>query len=127
VFPTPHGLARADLSDLGVPAARAQCLTDVARAIVGGKLALDGSVAPEKAGRELRAIAGIGPWSAQYVALRGLGEPDAFPESDLGIVKALDALGYPADRAARRAQIDLLSPWRGYAAVHLWQSMAKGG
>ena len=126
VFPTPDALARADVSDLGVPAARAKCLTAVARALVGGKLSLDGSTPPESVAQQMLQIAGIGPWSAHYVALRGLGEPDAFPESDLGISKALDALGYAADRKTRKAEIDALSPWRGYAAIYLWNAIPKG-
>jgi AraC family transcriptional regulator, regulatory protein of adaptative response / DNA-3-methyladenine glycosylase II len=127
VFPTPRSLLRADFSGMGVPTLRTRCLVGVARAIVAKKLRLDGSVPPEKLELELRSIAGIGPWSARYVALRGLGEPDAFPESDLGIAKALDALGYPADRRLRKTQIDQLCPWRGYAAIYLWQALAQGG
>ena len=124
-FPAPRDVARADLSALGIPTARVRCLVNVARCIVSRKLTLDGQ--PENVLRDLQAIAGIGPWSASYVALRGLGEPDAFPESDLGIRKALDALGYPKAGKERKAQVELLSPWRGYAAIHLWHALAQGG
>ncbi len=127
VFPTPRNVARADLSGMGIPGSRLRCLVAAARAIIGRTLNLDGSVPPEETEMELQSIPGIGPWSARYVALRGLGEPDAFPESDLGIAKALDALGYPADRRRRQAQLSLLSPWQGYAAIYLWQALAQGG
>ena len=127
VFPTASDISRADFSGIGMPVSRARCLTEVARAVVGKKLRLDGSEQPRKVESDLRCIPGIGPWSAQYVALRGLGEPDAFPESDLGIVKALDALGYPADRSQRKEMTDHLAPWRGYAALYFWHSLARGG
>lgn len=127
VFPAPSDLARADFSRMGMPASRAKCLSEVSQAIVRGQPRLDGSVAPYSVESDLRSIRGIGPWTAQYVALRGLGEPDAFPESDLGIAKALDALRYPSDRNQRIEAIHCLSPWQGYAAIYLWQTLGSGG
>ncbi len=127
VFPVPSQLAHADLSTIGIPAARAKTLAEVSRAVLDGRLRLDGSVAPDKLEKDFQLIRGIGPWSAHYVALRGLGEPDAFPESDLGIRKALDALGFPGNGRQRREAIDLLAPWRGYAAIYLWHSLSTGG
>ncbi len=127
VFPGPAELAHADLGSLGMPASRARTLAEVSRAILERRLRLDGSMGPEELERALRSIPGIGPWSAQYVSLRGLGEPDAFPESDLGIRKALEALGYPSEPRARREALERLAPWRGYAALYLWQGVPAGG
>jgi 3-methyladenine DNA glycosylase/8-oxoguanine DNA glycosylase len=70
------------------------------------------------------AIEGIGPWTAHYVALRGLGEPDAFPASDLGLRKALAAPGEkPLSEAELLRRAERWRPWRGYAAIHLWSSL----
>jgi AraC family transcriptional regulator, regulatory protein of adaptative response / DNA-3-methyladenine glycosylase II len=127
VFPSASELARADFSSIGIPSQRARTLAAVARATLDGLLLFDGSVAPEALDKDFQSIRGIGPWSADYVALRGLGQPDAFPESDLGIRKALDRLGYPSDRRQRKEAIARLSPWRGYAAIYLWKSLSAGG
>jgi len=126
-FPRPADLAHADLSGLGIPAARARTLTAIARAALAGRLRLDGYAPTDQIGADLVAIPGIGPWSAQYVSLRGFGEPDAFPESDLGIRKALDSLGYPRASKRRKTAVERLAPWRGYAALYLWSTLASGG
>jgi len=127
VFPSPADIVRADLSALGMPESRQKTLVAVSRAILGRTIRLDGSMPPDELETGLVTLPGIGPWSAQYVALRGLGEPDSFPESDLGIRKALDSLGYPKDRRERKKAVDLLAPWRGYAAIYLWQTLSTGG
>lgn len=127
VFPVPSDLAHADLSSIGIPASRAKTLVAVSQAVLDRRLRLDGSAAPEKLEKDLQLIRGIGPWSAHYVSLRGFGEPDAFPESDLGIRKTLDALGYPRDPHQRKQEIDALAPWRGYAAMYLWHALSSGG
>ncbi|HET6451435.1 MAG TPA: AlkA N-terminal domain-containing protein, partial [Spirochaetia bacterium] len=97
VFPGPADVAVADLSNLGAPTARARTIVTVARAVLSGAVPFDGYTPAEELQQALVALPGIGPWSAQYVALRGFGEPDAFPAADLGIRKAMDARGYPAD------------------------------
>ena len=127
VFPGPAELAQADLSGLGVPTARARTLTTVARATLAGRVRMDGYVAAERLFEQLTELPGIGPWTASYVALRGFGEPDAFPDTDLGIRKALDARGYPRGAAARKAAMERLAPWRGYAALYLWNALSQGG
>jgi AraC family transcriptional regulator of adaptative response / DNA-3-methyladenine glycosylase II len=126
VFPSPADLAHADVSNLGAPTARARTLTAVARAVLSGTLRFDGYAPLDQIEADLVQIPGIGPWSAHYVALRGFGEPDAFPTTDLGIRKALDALGFPAGRAAREKEIARLSPWRGYAALYFWNLLYGG-
>ncbi len=127
VFPGPSDLANADLSSLGVPASRAKTLVSVARAALGGDVKLDGSQTLEQVSSALEAVPGIGPWTVQYVALRGLGEPDVFPETDLVIRKALDSLGYPRGKDERKEAISRLSPWRGYATLYFWSAMFRGG
>ena len=87
---------------------------------LSGGLELDGGLAPEEALRRLEALPGIGPWTAQYVALRALGVPDAFPASDLGLRRALGAAGHPLPARVLERRAEAWRPWRGYAAVLLW-------
>ena len=79
---------------------------------------------PEVAGRILLTLPGIGPWTIEYVAMRALGDPDAFPTTDLGIRHAVERLGHPGDRAAVAALAERWRPWRAYAVQHLWASLA---
>jgi AraC family transcriptional regulator of adaptative response / DNA-3-methyladenine glycosylase II len=123
LFPTPDRLAEADLAGFGLPAARGATLRALARAVADGRIRM-GADAPFDATRAaLQEIPGIGPWTAEYVALRGLGDPDAFPASDLGLRQALAGNGRPlsASELARRAEA--WRPWRGYAAFALWHSL----
>ncbi len=115
LFPAPADVARADLSRLGLPEARRRCLATVARAAASGSLPLDGSATLEEAVERLTALPGVGPWTAQYVAMRALAEPDAFPEGDLGLKRATGLSGVALLERAERWR-----PWRAYAAMHLW-------
>ncbi len=94
----------------------------VAAKIADGRLELSKS-SLETTMVDLEKIAGIGPWTAHYVAMRGLGWPDAFPASDLGILKALKLKN--ARIAEERARAWM--PWRSYAVMHLWNSLSAGG
>lgn len=116
LFPTPAELAQADLDGLGLTTRRADTLRGFARAVAGGGLVLDTPRGPEEFAARMMALPGIGPWTAQYVALRAFGEPDAFPLGDLGLKHALPDV----DLAVRSAA---WSPWRGYAALHLWAGL----
>lgn len=111
------------LIDLGLTQRRAQTISDLARAIAGGELDLDGGARIEPALERMLEIPGIGPWTAQYVAMRALRDPDAFPSSDLGVMKAL-GVARPA-HALQAAEA--WRPWRAYGALHLWRSLASGG
>jgi 3-methyladenine DNA glycosylase/8-oxoguanine DNA glycosylase len=71
----------------------------------------------------LVALPGIGPWTAQYVRMRALGDRDAFPSADLGVIKAMAAVGVPRRDIAARAEA--WRPWRAYATLHLWESLGK--
>jgi AraC family transcriptional regulator of adaptative response / DNA-3-methyladenine glycosylase II len=119
LFPRPEILARADLSRLGLTRSRSLCLTALAQAVATGSLPLDGSASLSEALARLMALPGVGPWTAHYVAMRALGEPDAFPAEDLILKRAM---GLEGDRLLKRAE--RWRPWRAYAAVHLWRRHA---
>ena len=121
VFPTPQTLACADLASLGMPLSRAAALSAVAAAAVADPHLFDASCGLDEAVKRLRSIRGVGEWTAQYIALRQLREPDAFPAADIGLMRAF------ASRERReRSASELLDranawrPWRAYAAQHLW-------
>jgi AraC family transcriptional regulator, regulatory protein of adaptative response / DNA-3-methyladenine glycosylase II len=120
VFPTPEALARADYSNIGLPAARAEAIRQLASAVARGDLTFSGAVEPARFIERFKKLPGIGEWTAQYVAMRALGEPDAFPAADLGLLRAtgLDTAKQLEARAER------WRPWRAYAAMHLWQENA---
>jgi AraC family transcriptional regulator of adaptative response / DNA-3-methyladenine glycosylase II len=120
LFPAPADVARADLSELGVPGARRACLAAVARAVASGSLALDGAASLDDAVARLTALPGIGPWTAQYVAMRALGEPDAFPAGDLALKRETGL-----NEAALVKRAESWRPWRAYAAMYLWRRHAE--
>lgn len=118
LFPTPVVIAALDPGDLAMPGARSRALIGLAGALAEGRIVVDPGADRDEVRRQLVALPGIGPWTADYVALRGLGDPDAFLPSDLGVRRALAGLAAgPAD-AARLAE--RWRPWRGYALQYLW-------
>ena len=123
LFPSPGAVAAADLSSIGMPGARVATVKRFAAGLAAGTIRLEPGSGYEETVRELCAIDGIGPWTAEYIALRALGEPDAFPAGDLGLRKALGN-GTPASGKAVAEAADAWRPWRGYAAMYLW-SMGK--
>jgi AraC family transcriptional regulator of adaptative response / DNA-3-methyladenine glycosylase II len=112
-FPTAAQVASADLDGLGLTRARVATLRTVAEAVAAGHVVLDPSADRELTRSRLAALPGVGPWTVDYVAMRALGDPDAFPATDLVVKRMLD--GQPPDRPNR------WRPWRAYAAMHLWQ------
>jgi AraC family transcriptional regulator, regulatory protein of adaptative response / DNA-3-methyladenine glycosylase II len=122
LFPSAEELAGADLASIGLPHKRAETLSAFSAAVASGQLALDGSAAPEETRERLRSIAGIGEWTAGYVSMRALNDPDAFPTADLVLLRAAGA------RTARElhALAEHWRPWRAYAALHLWQGVNDG-
>jgi AraC family transcriptional regulator of adaptative response / DNA-3-methyladenine glycosylase II len=121
VFPAPARLAAADLAPLGLPRARASALSALAAAAAADPALLQpaGDLAAKVAC--LRALPGVGEWTAQYVALRALREPDAFPAADVGLLRAMaDVDGTRPTPAALLARAEAWRPWRAYAAQHLW-------
>lgn len=124
-FPSAVELAKASVEDLaaiGLPHRRAESLQAVARAFASNSLTAERGIDPDEFRRRFVALPGIGDWTAQYVAMRALHEPDAFPASDLGIRKALGGISPRA--ALQRAEA--WRPWRSYAVIHLWTSLSEG-
>jgi 3-methyladenine DNA glycosylase/8-oxoguanine DNA glycosylase len=126
------GAAAERLTTLGMTRAKAAALRAIAAATAGGSLDWERlrAATPEAAQEALVALPGIGPWTASYIRMRALGDRDAFPAADLGILKALQALHADAGRGAARptagaalALAEPWRPWRAYAAIHLWRSL----
>ena len=128
LFPVPERLARARFRNIGVTRTRAATLRRLAQAVVDGSLVFDGSQDPAAFRESLLAIPGIGNWTAEYVAMRALKNPDAFPAADLGLLRAFDRPGRPR---LKPAQLEEMSqawrPWRAYAALLLWGSAPGSG
>jgi AraC family transcriptional regulator of adaptative response / DNA-3-methyladenine glycosylase II len=122
LFPEPAVLAGAELSGIGLPRARAAAISTLAAAVASGDLRLDATRGLEETVAKLKALPGIGEWTAQYVAMRALREPDAFPHSDLGLRRALGRPSQPLSPARLAKMAEAWRPWRAYAAVHLWTS-----
>jgi AraC family transcriptional regulator of adaptative response / DNA-3-methyladenine glycosylase II len=129
VFPSAAALAAAGRAggDLPMPRARALALTTLCAALAAGDVELDPGADRDATRTSLLALPGIGPWTADYVAMRALGDPDAFPASDLGLRRALARLDQPDDPRAVAALAERWRPWRAYAAHHLWASLADEG
>lgn len=115
-------LATEELAAIGLPRARAASLGALAAACASGTLDLAPGQPPRGLVARLEALPGFGPWSAEYIAMRALGDPDAFPAGDLGVRKALG--GCSPSRARDRAAA--WSPWRSYAVMHLWIRLSEG-
>ncbi len=113
LFPTAATLAQADLTGIGLTSRRAQSIRELAAAVERGEIVFDGSLELEQFEEKLIRLPGIGPWTAQYIAMR-LSEPDAFPSGDLYLRE------FRKDAAAWR-------PWRAYAAMYLWRAHQKSG
>jgi len=119
-FPSPEAIAEADLEGVGLPDSRRRTLRELAARLASGRLDLGLGADRATARRELVSIAGVGEWTATYVSLRALGDPDAFPASDLGVRRGARALGLPEEPRALVARAERWRPWRSYAAHYLW-------
>jgi AraC family transcriptional regulator of adaptative response / DNA-3-methyladenine glycosylase II len=123
LFPAPVQLATADLTSIGLTRSRAATINALAKATRDGQLRFDN-------GDELRAalleIHGIGAWTAEYVAMRGVGDPDAFPAEDL-ILRRMAGNGRALTAAALRKRAEAWRPWRAYAVMHLWRAAPAAG
>jgi len=122
LFPDATALAAADLTTLGITRSRAATLHALARAVLERRI--DFSAAPEEVAAAMAALPGIGPWTAQYVALRALGEPDAMPTGDLVLRRLAAASGRALTVRELEARARAWQPWRGYAVMHLWRAAA---
>ena len=119
-FPVAEALADANLTGFGLTGARQRTLRELARRLASGSIVLDPGADRDEARRQLLDVPGIGPWTASYVALRALGDPDVFPAEDLGLLRAAARLGLPTSPKDLAAHAGRWRPWRSYATHHLW-------
>ena len=122
-FPTAEALAALDPSSLPMPRRRADTLRHLARLVRDGELDLGAGADRAGATAALLSIPGIGPWTASYIAMRALGDPDAYPLGDVGLRRALERRGHPNGTGEERLS-EAWRPWRSYAVIHLWRSLA---
>lgn len=124
VFPGPECIAGRDLRALGMPSARAQTLSSLADAVVRDPKLFSVGQSLEDATTKLCALPGVGAWTAQYIAMRALREPDAFPTADLGLRRAVAKLeGRLLTQRGLETRAETFRPWRAYAAQHLWRAL----
>jgi AraC family transcriptional regulator, regulatory protein of adaptative response / DNA-3-methyladenine glycosylase II len=123
VFPTPAALAEADLTQIGLTPQRSKAIKAIAAQFATDRHWLTRFVSLDEAIQQLCQLPGIGDWTAQYIAMRAIREPNAFPSSDLGLLRAMTTLGRPSSPAKLLAQAQPWQPWRAYAAMYLWMSL----
>ncbi|HWL49248.1 MAG TPA: AlkA N-terminal domain-containing protein [Acidimicrobiia bacterium] len=123
LFPAAAVLAEADPGSIAGSVQRREALQTLAARLVSGEVHIDAGSDPTEGLTRLRAIRGIGPWAAAYVAMRGFHDPDAFPRSDGGLRQALTALGRPNDPRSIATLQQRWRPWRAYATLQLWTSV----
>jgi AraC family transcriptional regulator of adaptative response / DNA-3-methyladenine glycosylase II len=124
LFPSAEALAGADPADLPMPRARGRALVGLCAALAGGDIRLDRSADRGDVRARLLELPGIGPWTADYIALRALGHPDVFLPTDTGVRHAFTRIGLDPKSAADAAE--RWRPWRSYALMHLWTSLSDG-
>lgn len=124
LFPAPGRLANADFQGIGLTKARIATIQDLSAAVLDGRVSFHASVAPAQLRKALLDIKGIGEWTAQYILMRTIKHPDAMPCSDLGLLKAVSSDGTPAPEKLLKEMSPPWKPWRAYAAMHLWSSLA---
>jgi AraC family transcriptional regulator of adaptative response / DNA-3-methyladenine glycosylase II len=123
LFPSSATLAAQDPESLPMPRARGRALVGMCAALAAGEIVLDRGADRDDVRDALLALPGIGPWTADYIALRALGHPDVFLPTDIGIRDALTALGHDPSTAADLGE--RWRPWRSYAQVHLWNTLTR--
>ncbi len=123
LFPSSGSIAAIDPAELALPAARRTALRGLAAALAGGELVIDSGVEREDARDRLLALPGIGPWTAAYVAMRALRDPDVFLPTDLGVRHALEQLGQDGRPASALRLAESWRPYRAYALQHLWAGL----
>ena len=125
-FPTPGELVGQDIAALGMPRSRGAALEALARTVAADPTIFTPRADLESAITALKALPGVGEWTAQYIALRELREPDAFPQADIGLLRGMaDGAGVRPTPAGLLARAEAWRPWRAYAAQHLWAADAQ--
>jgi AraC family transcriptional regulator of adaptative response / DNA-3-methyladenine glycosylase II len=126
LFPDAAAIAAVPAVDLPMPRARGEALRAVAAAIADGDLTIDPGADRDRLRSQLVALPGIGRWTAEYVLMRAVGDPDAFKPTDLGVRQAFTERGLDARPRAVVARSEAWRPWRAYANTHLWASLTEG-
>ena len=120
VFPAPAELIELEPAAFAMPTRRRRAVLAVAAAVERGEMAVDPGADRAELRTALQGVPGVGPWTAEHIAMRALGDPDAFLPTDLGILRAMQHLGCAGTPAAAAKAADRWRPWRSYAAAHLW-------
>jgi len=120
----PSAAVVADLPDsaFGMPAARQETIRTLAALVADGKIDLEPGADREEAVARLQEVPGIGAWTAGYVAMRAIGDPDVFLPTDLAVRRGAAALGLPSTPSALEAHAERWRPWRSYALIRLWRA-----
>jgi AraC family transcriptional regulator of adaptative response / DNA-3-methyladenine glycosylase II len=124
VFPRPEAVAELDPRLLAMPERRKATMRILATGLAAGTFTIDPGADRAALERQLIALPGIGAWTAAYIAMRGLGDPDVFLPTDLGVGRALERLGEASDPVVAAARAEDWRPWRSYALHHLWASLS---
>jgi AraC family transcriptional regulator of adaptative response / DNA-3-methyladenine glycosylase II len=122
-FPSPRALAQADPKVFPFPRVRGEALRSLARLVAEDRLELGPAADPAAVRVALLTIRGIGPWTASYIGMRALADPDAWLPRDVGLRKALERLGHARDDVAALRLAESWRPWRSYAVMHLWATL----
>ena len=125
LFPSAAALAAVDPAHLAMPKSRQRALAGLCGALADRNIVIDTGADRDALVAALVSLPGIGPWTAAYVALRALGDPDVFLPTDLGVRRALERLGVAADPASAAALAERWRPWRSYALMHVWSSLSN--
>lgn len=121
LFPLPSALAQAKLEQLGIVRARAQAIRALATTVASGELDLSAGTDWETTTQQLLSLRGVGPWTAEYIGMRALRNPDAFPASDLGLRQGASTNGELISAKSLEQRAARWRPWRAYAALCLWK------
>jgi len=118
-------LTRDDIARLGIVGARAEAMIAIAQAVDSKALVLNGGAEPMQAIALLRAIKGIGPWTAHYIAMRALAWPDAWPPQDVALLNAMQLPNTAKGQREADVIAEAWRPWRSYAVLHTWRKLEK--
>ncbi|GHO56920.1 DNA-3-methyladenine glycosylase 2 [Ktedonobacter robiniae] len=124
-FPTPAQLIEGSLDGLGITTSRIKAIKELARSVDAGEIVLDRGADRAETVARLQGLPGVGPWTASYIAMRALGDPDAFPVTDLGLRRAFEQHNLPASPKHIAAHAEAWRPWRAYATHYLWHNLAS--
>lgn len=125
-FPVPEAIAEIAPEGLSMPRSRGRALIALAQAVADEAIDLGPGAEGERAVRDLTALPGVGPWTAGYIAMRALGDPDVFLPTDVGVRNALEHHGLASDPTSAARMAQTWRPWRSYAMVHLWTGVRRG-